>query len=155
MTHQDECEHTHTGIFITKQNAACISQPHTSPTHHAPDPHKTDTKTSILYSYRRLFQSRDAPSESSGHGPQDVLSMHDMRSLAQRHTVMRQTCVGGSDAQDGQIRTQQLSMHIIPSHLHVGYGCTPSCSAWVYSTFYCACEWFIVYHRKNLYRVME
>ena len=44
--------------------------------------------------------ARDVPSESSGHEPQDVLSIHNMLSLAQRHTVMRQTCLGGSDSQD-------------------------------------------------------
>jgi len=36
VTHQGECEHTYTGISITNTSAACISQPHTSPTHPAP-----------------------------------------------------------------------------------------------------------------------
>ena len=36
VTHQGECEHTLTGISVTNTNAACISQPHISPTHPAP-----------------------------------------------------------------------------------------------------------------------
>jgi len=57
--------------------------------------HKTDTN---WRSFSHLFQSRNAPSESSGHGLQNGQSINDVLSLAQTHS-MRETFLGRSDSQ--------------------------------------------------------
>ena len=68
VTHQGECEHKYTGISLTNTNAACISQPHSSPTHPAPT-NSNSNRTHIIpfhlhYAFRNPradYQDRVCP----------------------------------------------------------------------------------------------
>jgi len=47
-----------------------------------------------------LLQSTDTPFDSSGCGRQHVISIDDMLSRAQQHSVVREECPGGPDSRD-------------------------------------------------------